>query len=56
MRDSIYKVDLLLHMAMKFFWYFDVTWHLQQKKFFLLKKFFYVFFPYVFQLEKIFFY
>ena len=51
MLDSIYKVDLLLRMAMKFFWYLDVTWHLQQKKI-LLKKFFYVFFPYVFQLEK----
>ena len=51
MLDSIYKVDLLLRMAMKFFWYLDVTWHLQQK-IFLLKKIFYVFFPYVFQLEK----
>ena len=53
MLDSIYKVDLLLRMAMKFFWYLDVTWHLQQN-FFLLKKFFYVFFPMFFS-SKIFF-
>ena len=40
---------------MKFFWYFDVTWHLHQKNFFFYLRNFSVFFPMFFTEEKFFF-
>ena len=54
MLDTIYKGDLLLPMAMKFFWYLDVTWHLQQNFFFYLRNFSMFFFPMFFCEENFF--